>query len=151
MAFKKALAVKYDVPLEGKGWVMVPENRVARKAASALLRPDAESKIPEARLAELKRAVEKYSQDKEDWACLRWDQILEKCCELKDMYPGPDFAEHGQTIVNELMKEEAIEDGRKRWPQLEHFIREWRLHFLKHVQPKHLSSKWGAENEIYTH
>ncbi|ORY97921.1 hypothetical protein BCR43DRAFT_490557 [Syncephalastrum racemosum] len=151
MALKKALAVKYDVPLEGKGWVMVPENRIARKAASALLRPDSVKKIPEARLAELKRAVEAYCQDKEEWNCLPWDQILVKCCELKDMYPGPEFAEHGQTVVSELMKEELIEDGHTRWPQLEQFIREWRLHFLKHAQPKYLSSRWGAENEIYTH
>ncbi|KAL1914950.1 uncharacterized protein VTP21DRAFT_7866 [Calcarisporiella thermophila] len=37
-ALKSELVIKYNIPLEGRGWVYVPENGRVRKAATALLR-----------------------------------------------------------------------------------------------------------------
>ncbi|KAI7853317.1 hypothetical protein BDC45DRAFT_510934 [Circinella umbellata] len=178
-SFKKNLATKYELPLEGKGWVRVPENRTARKAASALLR--AADKLPPQRKQELEtivkdfwerkkqeistmEAIQTIKKDKEekeacnddesvDWQVLDWQEVLQKCCELQELFQGPDFIEHGQGVVRHLMVKETVDDnnGKERWPDLEDFVKEWRQHFLDHSKPKHLSERWTVDGEIYTH
>ena len=178
-SLKKKLATKYELPLEGKGWVRVPENRTARKAASALLR--AADKMPSQRKEELEKIVKdfweqkkqesptmeaiqivkKYKEEKErcnndesvGWQALDWKQVLEKCCDLQELFQGSDFIEHGQGVVQQLMFNKAVDDnnGKERWPDLEDFVKEWRQHFLDHSKPKHLSERWTVDGEIYTH
>ncbi|KAG0164468.1 hypothetical protein DFQ28_010281 [Apophysomyces sp. BC1034] len=145
-ALKKQIAKTYAIPLEGKGWVQVPENRVIRKAASALLR---HSNIPQKRRDDLTETVKTLR--KPEWADLEWQQVLEKCCELKDQFQGPDFVEHGEFVVEQLMKTQDVRDGKDVWPDLETFVKQWRQHFLDHLEPKHLSERWTVDGEIYTH
>lgn len=148
------------MPLEGKGWVQVPENRMARKAASALLRKS--DKIPPSRQEELKAIVQQFWEAKKsgacndkkendtEWTTLDWDQVLSKCCELKDVYPGPDFVEHGQAVVKDLMANAYVDEhGKERWPDLESFVKQWRQHFLDYACPKYLSKRWTVDGDIY--
>ncbi|KAF7729317.1 hypothetical protein EC973_004573 [Apophysomyces ossiformis] len=145
-ALKKQFAKIYDIPLEGKGWVQVPENREARKAASALLR---HPNIPEKRREELADIVKNFQ--KPEWADWDWEKILTTCCELKDQFQGPDFVEHGEYVVAQLMKSQEIREGKTVWPDLEIFVKQWRQHFMDHLQPKHLSERWSVDGDIYTH
>ncbi|KAI9249438.1 hypothetical protein BDA99DRAFT_523783 [Phascolomyces articulosus] len=170
-SLKKSLATKYELPLEGKGWVRVPENRTARKAASALLR--AADKIPVERKKELENTVHSFWEQKKqdptqtndkrkensndsteptDWRSLDWDQVLQKCCELEDLFQGSNFIEHGQGVVQHLMVNKSVDDnGKEGWPDLESFVKQWRQHFLDHSKPQHLSDRWTVGGEIYTH
>ncbi|KAI9323141.1 hypothetical protein BX666DRAFT_1883675 [Dichotomocladium elegans] len=159
MCLKKQLASTYDFPLEGKGWIRVPKNGNARKAASALVR--AHAKIPPARIEVLRKTVEDFWDEKKSegsaiddsgttWKDLTWDQVLTLCCDLEDAIRGPDFVEHGEGVVKRLMAERRIDhQGKERWPALENFIKLWRQHFLDHAKPNHLSSKWSVDSEIY--
>ncbi|KAI8144253.1 hypothetical protein BJV82DRAFT_608870 [Fennellomyces sp. T-0311] len=155
-ALKKSLATKYELPLEGKGWIRVPENRAARKAATALLH--VADKIPSARQDELRSTIntfwEKKKQsevDGDDWTKLEWEQVLKKCCELQDLFQGKDFIEHGQGVVQHLATNKSIDnDGKERWPDLEIFIKQWRQHFLDHSKPRYLSERWTVDGSIYT-
>ncbi|KAI9497203.1 hypothetical protein BDB00DRAFT_19669 [Zychaea mexicana] len=174
MTYKKNLATKYDLPLEGKGWVRVPENRIARKAATALLR--AADKIPPGRLEELKNTVTAFWERKKqdatavdisdtatsatatltesaaDWKSLNWDHVIQRCSELQDVFQGANFVEHGQGVVQQLRVYKILDnDGRERWPDLEVFIKQWRQHFLDHSKPQYLSERWTVDGEIYTH
>ena len=157
---KKSLASKYELPLEGKGWIRVPENRAARKAAAALL--NAADKIPSARQDELRNTINSFWKEKQqnylsdnslgdDWSKLDWDQVLKKCLELQDLFQGKDFLEHGRGVVQSLTANKVIEnDDKERWPDLEAFIREWRQHFLDHAKPLYLSDRWTVDGSIYT-
>jgi hypothetical protein len=156
---KKELAKQYDCPLEGKGWIHSVEKRQARKAAAALLRfPD---KIPENRQKELALVVKEYQmaqmeqeQKQERLDDDKWRAVLEKCSQLEDVYRGPDFIDHGTYVIRQLMDKEHIlstNDGKDRWPELETFIRLWRQHFLDHLEPKYLSTRWTVDGEIYNH
>ncbi|KAI8341010.1 hypothetical protein BC941DRAFT_346659 [Chlamydoabsidia padenii] len=158
---KKELAKQYDCPLEGKGWIHNVENRQARKAATALLRSAA--KIPKERLEELVQVVKAYQQthmtqvddgggnnNQEDH--LAWLAVLEECSKLEDVYRGPDFIDHGTFVIRQIMAMEHITDnGKERWPHLELFIKTWRQHFLDHVKPNYLSTRWTVDGEIYNH
>lgn len=152
--FKKQIAAEYDMPLEGKGWIKCPENRTARKAASALLR-GGHDKIPLDRQNALTEIVQKfwssYSASAEEEKNLPWEDILQRCCDLKDVYPGPDFIEHGRGVTEQLLKKKQMDPltNKERWPDLETFIKQWRAHFVEHAQPLHLSARWTVEGEIY--
>lgn len=153
MTFKKQCVSRFNIPLEGQGWVYLPHYKVARKAASALIR--CADKIPEHRQKELKATVLKFwdeygseiNPDKKD----DWDSIVEECSVLVDHFKGPDFIEHANSAVQQLTKVVILDDkDQETWPDLEAFIREWRQHFLDHVQPQFLSELWTVDGEIYS-
>ncbi|KAL0082081.1 hypothetical protein J3Q64DRAFT_1721679 [Phycomyces blakesleeanus] len=144
LKLKKQLVKKYDIALEGKGWIQRPDYRAARKAAAALLR--APEKIPQSRIEELTTTVDSFAKG-EGWTDLKWTDILSKCSELKDTFQGPDFVEHGECVVGQLMQNT---NDRGRWPDLEEFVKQWRQHFLDHLKPKFLSSRWTVDGDIYT-
>lgn len=158
MAFKKKCVNRFNIPLEGRGWVSLPHYKVARKAASALiLHADV---IPANRQAILQKTVSTFwdehgsevdaelvKKDSEE----HWDAILQVCSTLVDHFRGPDFVEHANSAVEQLTKKVVIDDkGRETWPDLESFIKEWRQHFLQHVKPKFLSELWTVDGEIYS-
>ncbi|KAI8067841.1 hypothetical protein BC940DRAFT_300577 [Gongronella butleri] len=155
VALKKELARRHGCPLEGKGWVDLPETRRVKKAAGALLR--AANKIPAARQEELATMIKQYQQDAPDAPdtlkdpATPWQQVLETCASLDDHFRGPDFIEHGESVMAHLMEEKSHdpETNSERWPRVEAFIRQWRQHFLDHAQPKYLSAKWSVDAEIY--
>ncbi|CAO3614716.1 unnamed protein product [Cunninghamella blakesleeana] len=177
---KKEIVKQYDCPLEGKGWIHSAENRYVRKAATALLR--CKEKLPENRIKELEDKVKAYQSStpyvsssalpplstsssessselvdeiKEvPLTDLSWDDLLNTCSKLKDMYHGPDFIDHGTFVVQQLMGKGKTMDEttfNERWPELESFIKLWRKHFLDHLQPKYLSKKWTIDGEIYNY
>ncbi|KAI8384983.1 uncharacterized protein BYT42DRAFT_564288 [Radiomyces spectabilis] len=148
MKLKKHYVKHYEIPLEGKGWISKPKNRYARKAATALLR--CSDKIPADRQQVLKQAVIDFSAEQEDWRDLSFEEKLERCSELTDLFQGPDFVEHGEYVIGQLMLQKVIIDSKERWPDLERFIKEWRQHFLDHLKPKHLSPRWTVDSDIYT-
>ncbi|KAI7871997.1 hypothetical protein BDF14DRAFT_1992708 [Spinellus fusiger] len=84
------------------GWIQVPEYRVTRKAASALAHLS--EKIPPSRQEQLTHVVQTLVK-KEGWENLEWKEILDRCCKLKDTFQGPDFVEHGEYVVSQLLKQ----------------------------------------------
>lgn len=147
---KKEGVKRFGIPLEGSGWVYLPEYKRAKKAASALLRSS--EKIPQERQEILKAQVlefwESYDKKTED-ASLK--EILETCSVLEDHFKGPDYIEHGHSAIQQLM-ENCIKDeqDQETWPDLEKFIKQWRQHFLDNLKPKFLSPKWSVNNNIYS-
>ncbi|KAI8082229.1 hypothetical protein BDF21DRAFT_444173 [Thamnidium elegans] len=181
MKFKKQCVNRFNIPLEGHGWVYLPHYKVAKKAASALIR--SADKIPQDRQQVLKDTVLKFwneyrkevkekeaiHSDKEEEITSGnkgeetvteetvgdgnedWDTILEKCSLLEDHFRGSDFIEHGNKVIQQLTKNCVRNDrGQETWPDLEGFIKEWRQHFLDHIDPKFLSELWTVDGDIYT-
>jgi predicted nuclease with TOPRIM domain len=173
MKFKKEGVKRFNIPLEGHGWVYLPHYKVAKKAASALIR--SADKIPQERQQVLKDTVSKFWEEygrevkeleKEEAGESEreaeteaeteaeeddWNTILEKCSLLEDHYRGPDFIEHGNSAIQQLTKNCVLNDkNQETWPDLEGFIREWRQHFLDNLKPKHLSELWTVDGDIYT-
>lgn len=169
MKLKKQCVNRFNIPLEGRGWVYLPHYKVAKKAASALIR--SADKIPQDRQQVLKDTVLKFwneygkevkekeaiHSDKEEEETVDednkedWNTILEKCSLLEDHFRGPDFIEHSNSAIRQLTKNCLINDkGQETWPDLEGFIKEWRQHFLDHVDPKFLSDLWTVDGDIYT-
>lgn len=158
MKFKKAGVKRFNIPLEGQGWVTLPEYKVAKKAASALIRSS--DKIPAARQEVLKETVtnfwKKHGQEVRKANNLEieegdWDAILNTCSELEDHFKGPDFIEHGNSAIQQLTERVEFNDKKQEtWPDLEAFIKEWRQHFLDHINPQFLSDKWSVDADIYT-
>ncbi|PHZ07307.1 uncharacterized protein RHIMIDRAFT_275013 [Rhizopus microsporus ATCC 52813] len=144
---KKQYAKQFDIPLEGKGWVNLPEHRKARKAASALIH--AADKIPQERQAVLETIVRDFWKKHHDESVNR-ETMLKRCSELEDFYKGPDFIEHGQGVIGQLMERHIVEGELSFWPDLENFIKEWRQHFIDHLKPTHLSELWTVDGDIYT-
>ncbi|KAI7903317.1 uncharacterized protein BX663DRAFT_433862, partial [Cokeromyces recurvatus] len=148
---KKECVKRFNIPLEGKGWIYLPEHKKVKKAASALIRSS--DKIPKERQEVLKNIITEFwnaqhNNNKEE----EWNTILKKCSTLIDHYKGPDYIEHGQSAVQQLTVNLVInEKGKETWPDLEAFIREWRQHFLDHLKPRYLSSSWTVNGDIYTH
>lgn len=160
MTFKKQCVDRFNIPLEGYGWVYLPHYKVARKAASALIR--CSSMIPADRQKELKDTVLKFwdeygpeinakDLERDDAKKDNWNLILDKCSILMDHFKGPDFIEHANSAIQQLTKTVILDDkGQETWPDLESFIKEWRQHFLDHVDPKFLSELWTVDGEIYS-
>lgn len=157
MKFKKAGVKRFNIPLEGQGWVYLPEYKVAKKAASALIRSS--DKIPPARQEVLKETItsfwKKHGQEVKKGEVKEteddWDSILNTCFELEDHFKGPDFIEHGNSAIQQLMKRVEYNDKEQEtWPDLEMFIKEWRQHFLDYINPQFLSEKWSVDGDIYT-
>lgn len=137
------------MPMEGKGWIVIPEHRTMRKTASALI--SAANKMPIERRQQLEQIIYEYWMQHAGWENLSWGQVLEECAGFKDMERGPDFIEHGQGVVQHLMSNMYMnQENKERWPDLEKFIKQWRQHFLDYAQPSHLSSKWSVDSDIYT-
>ncbi|KAI8330939.1 hypothetical protein EDC96DRAFT_548853 [Choanephora cucurbitarum] len=148
-AFKKQGVKRFNIPLEGRGWISLPEHKRAKKAASALIRSS--DKIPFDRQQVLKETVIQFWNDYDKKEDVSFDQILTVCSELQDHFKGPDFVEHGQEAIRQLTATCVMnEDGQPTWPDLEAFIKEWRQHFLDHVKPKQLSPLWTVDATIYT-
>ncbi|KAI9358816.1 hypothetical protein BD770DRAFT_69533 [Pilaira anomala] len=180
MKFKKKCVNRFNIPLEGRGWVYLPHYKVAKKAASALIR--SADKIPQDRQQVLKDTVLKFwkeygkevkekeeeeegfneegkkekegsnEEEKEEvYSEEDWNRILEKCSLLEDHFRGPDFIEHGNSAIQQLTKNSVLnEKGQETWPDLEGFIKEWRQHFLDHIDPQFLSELWTVDGDIYT-
>jgi hypothetical protein len=149
MKLKKEGVKRFGIPLEGRGWINLPEHKKAKKAASALVR--CSDTIPQDRQQVLKDIVldfwKTYDEDDEE----DFEKILEKCNLLEDHYKGPDYIEHGNWAIQQLTKNCVLDDqNQETWPDLEAFIKEWRQHFLDHIKPKHLSKLWTVDGEIYT-
>ncbi|KAI8993525.1 hypothetical protein BDB01DRAFT_716015, partial [Pilobolus umbonatus] len=147
---KKKIASRYNVPLEGIGWISLPEYKRVKKAASALIRSS--DKIPKDRLLFLESTVRdfwvsyEHKKDEDDW-----ETVLSKCSLLEDHFRGPDFREHGDIVITDLTKNMTLnEKGEETWPDLEAFIKQWRKHFLDHLKPSHLSSLWTVDGDIYS-
>ncbi|RKP22950.1 hypothetical protein SYNPS1DRAFT_19325, partial [Syncephalis pseudoplumigaleata] len=167
---KKALALQYGVPLEGKGWIVCREEGAVRRAASALLLH--RHRMPEARQEMLAKQVMAWwqKQQQQQPACTSMEhgqpgntdtimdiprRVLEEASMLEQRIKGPDFVEHGAYVVAQLLQHQAVagqeDGGQTRWPDLEAFIRQWRQHFIDHVRPAHLSAHWHVDASIYTH
>ncbi|ORX59811.1 hypothetical protein DM01DRAFT_1318003 [Hesseltinella vesiculosa] len=156
---KKKLAEKYSCPLEGKGWVQMPEHRSVKKAAQALrMPPDALAKIPKDRTDQLTQIVETFRDNTPSIKGCPWSQVLAHCADLRDRVRGPDFVDHGTFVINQLARDDSktpndSKDGSQSPPlilddALKRFIKMWRQHFLDHAQPKHLSHHWSVEAPI---
>jgi len=96
------------------------------------------------------------------------NSVLEIAVQLLDYRLSDEFIEHGNFVVNELMKDHQsvvvtengreifdetrhnLADKRDHWPNLESFVIKWREHFVKHTHPKFLSDKWKIDDSIYT-
>jgi hypothetical protein len=162
LEFKKLLAVQYDIPLEGKGWVECREEGAVRRAASALLLH--KSKIPQERQEMLANLVKEWWHNQTTNTLINRNQsdqmetildiphqVLAQASVLKQRIKGSEFVEHGAYIVKQLLKQEKIDaQGKIYWPDLEVFIRQWRQHFIDHVHPTHLSVHWHVDAPIYT-
>lgn len=149
-AYKDATALEYDMPLEGRGWILTPENSVVRKAASAVVkyRDGKLPFIPLERIQYLQYVVENWKA--QEGMDMSMDEVLLRALELTDRHKGPDFVEHGEYVVAKLMKcSTKTEDTRVRWPDLEEFVKSWRRHFLEHCNCKYLSAKWSVDADIY--
>lgn len=146
---KKQCAKRFGIPLEGKGWVDLPEHRKARKMASALLRFS--DKIPKERQLSLETDIKDFWKKTFATEIVNWQETLKECSEFEDHYKGPEYIEHGQDVIQQLTQKCIVnQDGLEFWPDLEDFIKEWRKHFLDHLKPKHMSMLWSVEGEIYT-
>ncbi|KAI8988628.1 hypothetical protein BDF20DRAFT_856852 [Mycotypha africana] len=155
---KKDCVKRFGIPLEGEGWIYLPEHRRAKKAANALIRSS--DKIPLHRQKELTETIlnfwqkEKISESEKSDGNTKeeaWKNILQSCSELVDHYKGPDFVEHGKKAIQILTERTEYNDKNQEiWPDLEAFIKEWRQHFLDYLQPKYLSELWTIEGDIYT-
>ncbi|TPX71699.1 hypothetical protein SpCBS45565_g00907 [Spizellomyces sp. 'palustris'] len=131
LGVKKQYAKKYDIPLEGRGYIPHPQHRRLHAAAKALLLKDHE--IPAWRLEELESQIREFfgidgSVD---------DEVLKQALELPLLSRSDDFEEHGQVVVRRMSESE-----------LEEFIRMWRRHFLEHVKPQFLSEMWRVEDPV---
>lgn len=150
MQLKKEGVKRFNIPLEGKGWVYLPDYKRVKKAASALIRSS--DKIPQDRQEILKAQVlefwETYDEKTEDAS---FEEILEKCSVLEDHFKGPEYIEHGHSAIQQLTEKCIMNDrNQETWPDLEDFIKQWRQHFLDNLQPRFLSPKWSVDNSIYT-
>ncbi|GAB5586647.1 hypothetical protein Unana1_01547 [Umbelopsis nana] len=103
-AYKDATALEYDMPLEGRGWILTPENSVVRKAASAVVkyRDGKLPFIPLERIQYLQYVVENWKA--QEGMDMSMDEVLLRALELTDRHKGPDFVEHGEYVVGKLMK-----------------------------------------------
>ncbi|KAI8881846.1 hypothetical protein K501DRAFT_222197 [Backusella circina FSU 941] len=147
LQLKKQCVKRFDIPMEGKGWIHLPLHRTVKKAASALLRSS--DKIPEERQKVLRMTIEDFCNQDDTERNEDWQTTLLRCSELEDHYKGEHFIEHGDSVIQQLTENEVISSDRTRWPDLEKFIKEWRQHFLDHLEPKFLSEKWTVDGPIY--
>lgn len=149
MQLKKDGVKRFNIPLEGQGWVYLPEYKRVKKAASALLRSS--DKIPKDRQDILKSQVLEFWETYDKKCDLSFEEILETCSTLEDHFKGPDFIEHGNSAIQQLTEKCVMnEDNQETWPDLEDFIKQWRQHFLDNLKPMFLSSKWSVDNSIYS-
>lgn len=149
-AYKDTIARDYDMPLEGRGWILTPENSVVRKAASAVIkyRDGKLPYIPLERIEYLQGVIENWRMNECRDSSL--EDALVCALELTDRHKGPDFEEHGEHVIAMLMRSSiTTAEARLRWPDLEEFVKSWRRHFLKHCNCKYLSAKWSVDAEIY--
>ncbi|KAI7892145.1 uncharacterized protein EV154DRAFT_505770 [Mucor mucedo] len=158
MDFKKRCVREFNIPLEGRGWVSLPHYKVAKKAASALKMHS--NVIPADRQVTLKTTVfdfwEKHGSEVDEELAAKdteenWDSILEVCSTLVDHFKGPDYIEHANSAIEQLTKTVELDsEGRETWPDLEDFIKDWRRHFLRNLDPEFLSELWTVDGDIYT-
>jgi hypothetical protein len=149
-AYKDTLAREYDIPLEGHGWVLTPENSIVRKAASAVIkhRDGKLPLIPVDRIQHLQKIVDTWKT--EQALNVSTDDILNCALQLTDRYKGADFIDHGEYVVKSLMRyTKETPDNGMRWPDLEDFVKSWRRHFLIYCNCEYLSEKWSIDADIY--
>ncbi|ORX89316.1 hypothetical protein K493DRAFT_318784 [Basidiobolus meristosporus CBS 931.73] len=146
--YKKALVENHSAPLEGTGWILHPEHRSVSRAASALIKN--RTKIPAGRVEELESIVLNWWRQSHPESVALDNDILNQAVELPDREKSQHFKEHGEIVVEQLMKHAMVtEEGHERWLDLEAFIISWRKHFLQCVQPRYLSPNWSVEQSVY--
>ncbi|KAJ2955760.1 hypothetical protein NQZ79_g8283 [Umbelopsis isabellina] len=147
--YKNSIVRENEMPLEGSGWILTPENHVVRKAASAIIkyRDGKLPGMPLERLNQLESVVNTYKADLN--VDESFDNVLLAAIELTDRHKGPHFIEHGEYVVAKLMEEEVTSENQVRWPDLEAFIKSWRRHFLTYCDCKYLSDRWSIDGNIY--
>ncbi|RUS24796.1 hypothetical protein BC938DRAFT_473061, partial [Jimgerdemannia flammicorona] len=153
--FKKAIAERFGIPLEGRGWVRDAEKGSVQRAASAILRNRKRRRlgvggsagIPEERVNALEDVVSQWWTREHGGDMERLtDGMLQQACSLSELSKSVDFISHGEYVVQQLMAEKSGE----RWPQLEAFVEEWRAHFIAHTGgTPFLSSRWCISGRVY--
>ncbi|KAJ2783805.1 hypothetical protein H4R18_001480 [Coemansia javaensis] len=155
--FKQHLARCFAAPLEGEGWVERADIARARRAAAALL-SDAVGRIPPARIAELRAAVDAAVRqngalfsDGPGAASAASDSVLRELLGMPARVRGPAFRSHGEIVVGAV----AARRGAARMPLcaacralvcggVAAFSSAWRSHFVEHARPAHLPAHWNA-------
>ncbi|KAG2186970.1 hypothetical protein INT44_003198 [Umbelopsis vinacea] len=148
--YKECFATEYNMPLEGRGWILTPDNSIVRKAASAVVkyRDGKLPLIPLDRIQHLHKVVDDWQIEQEMSGTK--DEVLECALQLTDRHKGDDYVDHGQYVVAQLMENAmVIQNNRTRWPDLEEFVKNWRRHFLKYCDCDYLSDKWSVDADIY--
>ncbi|KAI1315661.1 hypothetical protein EDD11_000554 [Mortierella claussenii] len=95
--------------------------------------------------------------------------MLEAALAAQAMYKGPNYKEHGQLVITQVMasspeyhqdEHETLETIRSwkeaqplspapiGWQDVSSFIRSWRQAFLERIKPRHLSTEWRVENPV---
>ncbi|KAJ2957005.1 hypothetical protein NQZ79_g7215 [Umbelopsis isabellina] len=119
--YKNLIVREYEMPSEGSGWILTPENHVVRKAASAIIkyRDEKLPGMPLERLNQLESVMNTYKADLN--VDESFDNVLLAAIELTDCHKDPHFIDHGEYVVAKLMEEEVTSENQVRWPDLEVF------------------------------
>ncbi|KAF9365997.1 hypothetical protein BGX34_007048 [Mortierella sp. NVP85] len=95
--------------------------------------------------------------------------MLEAALGAQASYKGPDYKEHGELVVAQVMatspefhqdedesqetlkmwkEAKPLTPAREGWRDVSEFIRTWRKEFLDRIRPEHLSSEWKVDNPV---
>jgi hypothetical protein len=159
LKIEKALAGKFNAPLEGKGWDVSQQRAKVKKAAAALLNQKQAANIPSQRFEELKYIVLSYYNHQIDLT-----EALRKANELQFREKTPDFKSHGQLVIQGIMEEEkstyenvfevdplVLAEERQcgiEYVNIARFVRECRQVFLETMRPEYLSPHWRVKNAV---
>lgn len=119
---KKQLSIKYDAPINGRGWYNDVKLVKLKKAAAALIKH--RSKLPLKRIEELESLLKTYVGDVE-----LASSLLQKVAEMTTIVKTEEYMSHGEGVI---LKVEDCQD----------FIEMWRSHFLEVMKPKFLHHAW---------
>ncbi|XP_074661404.1 exonuclease 3'-5' domain-containing protein 2-like [Tubulanus polymorphus] len=128
---RQRLADRCSAPV-GSEETSVKRNRQivrVQSAAKALLNRTA--KIPEPRLAALRKVVKDYCNVRE-----LNDELLGAVLELDPNETNDDFVPHGKKVVEFVARNEG----------LIRFEREWRQHFIDTMKPRFLPECWSVDH-----
>lgn len=121
---KENFAIKYNIPIDGKGGCYNNELGAATKAAAALVLY--KQQIPLERQKALLDKVKLYLGKEPD------QNDLEQLHHAKNGYNFDSYIPHGKGVVEQLSDIEA-------------FIREWRQHFLDKMKPQFMPNMWKVD------
>ena len=131
MKFKKEIAKKYSIPIEGTGTLVNKEILKLQKDVGALIKH--KNKIPKQKKDEIIESLKKFFNKNE----IDENEDFEKIMKLESV-DRSNYVTHGKGIIQKI----AEGDTEKNIKKIEEFEIMWRKHFIDIMPHDYLDENW---------